>query len=112
MARTNADAVRIEQEALDLDQVNHFVNLAVKSANKSGNPCTLCRPDVVVFDPDTCTLRVIEVKTGGEGVTPNQQVVYPDISNGSASLRADQFLAGGSTRGTWVATRSRQITIG
>ncbi|MDX8350525.1 filamentous hemagglutinin N-terminal domain-containing protein [Cognatiyoonia sp. IB215446] len=62
-------------------------NRAVSAADG----CSTCRPDIMVYDPDTRTLHVIEVKTGDADLTPNQRQIYPEIANGSASMNSNQL---------------------
>jgi len=45
----------------------------------------------LVYEPDSGTLIVIKVKTGDARLTPNQEVVYPDIADGTATMNATQL---------------------
>ncbi len=63
-------------------------NRAVNAADG----CITCRPDIIVYDADTNTLHVIEVKTGDADLTPNQAIVYPNIADGSATMNTSQLM--------------------
>lgn len=87
----HTEAVELELVTLDTTYPTANVQRELTFSGSTSCGTTTCRPDIVVFDANTGTLHVIEVKTGDADLTPNQTAIYPQIADGSAYLNATQL---------------------
>ena len=78
---------KVDEVVDDLEAQGYQVNTEVSF--RSCDTTSRCRADVVARDENGRVVKVVEVKTGDAGLSPNQAEIYPQVANGDALPTGD-----------------------